>query len=327
MIRRVKEPELLRVNEPVLTKALVGRINDYSEVVSFSAQASIYVKVYFATSEADEYPSGNLLIRLQRPEKIRMLVTAPSPLTRNVADMTSDGEQFRLAVYYPADKRAFIHGSNLRDYKRMNEKELQDSADPRLRNAGALANLRPQHVTDAFLIKPIREDGHTQFFREELTQLEPDDRAGKKGRMVRRTYYVVYVIDRQSDGKNALRRKFWFDRTKEGTPLVRQQTFENGEGKLGSDIFYVGDFKFGGGRKAWPRTTVIQRLNDGYSISVEIEPDTLEINTELPSTAFVLENTERMKEVDLDEPGKADARGSKTQATSAKPIQKRLQPQ
>ncbi len=326
-IRRVKEPELLHVNDPIPTKTLVGRINSYSDVETFSAQSSIYVKAFFGASDAAEYPAGNLSIRLQRPDRIRMLVTAPAPLTRSIADMTSDGKQFRLAIYYPTDKRAFIYGSNLGDYKRMNEKELKDSADARLRNAGALANIRPQHVTDAFLVRPIKDDGRTQFFREELTQLEPEDRAAKKGRIVRRTYYVVYVLDRLDDGKNALRRKFWFDRTKAGTPLVRQQTFENGEGKLGSDISYIGDFAFDGNKRSWPGTTVIERLNDGYSISVEVDSETLRINSELPSTAFVLENYEQMKAIDLDEPGKAEAESQrKRPSPSAKRAQKHLRP-
>ena len=70
-IRRVKEPELLHVNGPIPTKTLVDRINSYSDVVSFSAQSSIYVKAFFGASEANEYPSGNLSIRLQRPDSIR----------------------------------------------------------------------------------------------------------------------------------------------------------------------------------------------------------------------------------------------------------------
>lgn len=311
-IRRVKEPELLHANEPLVTGTLVDRINSYAHLTSFSGQASIEVKVYFATSASDKYPAGNLLISLQRPEKIRMVVTAPAPLTRDIADMTSDGSQFRLAVYYPTEKRAFIHGSNLGDYKRINEQDLKEASDPRLKNAGALANIRPQHVTEAFLIRPIVEDGRTDFFREELTQLEPFDRADKKSRLVRRAYYVLYVLDHHDDGKSALRRKFWFDRTRPGTPLVRQQTFENGGGKLGSDISYTGTFNLSGAQKSWPTTTVIERLNDGYSLTLELDPDSIQINGELPPTAFRLENVQQLKEIDLDQPTKAEADRSKT---------------
>jgi len=319
---------LLHANDPLATNVLVDRINSYSQLVSFSAQSSIEVKVYFATAASDKYPAGNLLISLQRPEKIRMIVTAPAPLTRDIADMTSDGSQFRLAVYYPTEKRAFIHGSNLGDYKRINEQELKETADPRLRNAGALANIRPQHLTEAFLIRPIAEDGRTDFFREELTQLEPSDHADKKSPLVRRAYYVLYVLDHHDNGKSALRRKFWFDRTRPGTPLVRQQTFENGGGKLGSDIFYTGEFKVNASQKSWPTTTVIDRLNDGYSLALELDPDSIQINGEMPATAFRLENVQQLKEIDLDQPTKAEADRSKDhQPPPNKNLQKRLHPQ
>jgi len=46
----------------------------------------------------------------------------------------------------------------------------------------------------------------------------------------------------------------------------------------------------------------IKRPNDGYEIWMVLDPDTVEVNLELPSTVFVLENKENLKDLDLDQP-------------------------
>lgn len=311
-IKKVTVAEVLPTQTQMTTEELIARIDSYGRVDTFSAQAGFLVRNYFTGKEnkAEEFPEANGAIRFRRPENIRMLVTAPI-VNSKVADMVSDGASFRLAIYFPKDKRQFVHGANLSDLDRMAADELKKIKDPQLAEAGGLINMRPQHVTDAFLIKPTPASGRADVFREEVLMEEADDRPGKKGRKVVRSYYVVYVLDRSDKGESELRRKFWFDRTRQGTPLVRQQTFENGVGRLASDVWYSDWFKVGGTNWEWPGRVVVDRRQDGYRIELTLEKDSVEINSELPGTTFVLENTEGLKDVDLDAPRKASVTNSR----------------
>jgi len=296
---------VLAVQAPLTTDELIGRINAYSEINTFAAQAAnVVVRNYFTGvgTKADEFPAASGLIRFQRPENTRMRVTF---LGKKIADMVSDGQEFRLAIFYPDDKRRFIYGSNLKDIERMNVQEIQEKKDPRLKEAGGLINMRPQHITDSFLIKPITPNARNDVFREEVRQVEPDSRPGKKNRMVERTYYVVYVLEHGGNGQVKLRRKFWFDRTMPDTPLVRQQTFDNDEGKLASDVMYLDWFNVPNANRKLPGRVIIDRRSDGYQLEIELEKDTVEINAELPDPTFKLENTDRLEELNLDAPRKA----------------------
>ena len=303
-VKKVKVNELLPVNAPVSLDELVGRINAYSEINTLAMQVNnVVVRNYFTgkKTEAEQFPAAAGLLRFKRPENTFMRV---SFLSKKIADMASDGKQFQLAIFYPEDKRHFIHGSNLKDLDRMGKQEVQQSKDSEISRAGGLINMRPQHITDAVLIKPISTDERHDVFREEVQATEPDMRPGKSGRMVEKTYYVVYVLERGEEGQTKLRRKFWFDRTQPGTPLTRQQVFENGEGRLASDVKYTDWFKLPNSNRQWPGVVTIDRLNDGYQLELELAKDSIETNIELPPTTFQLDNDEHLEELDLDAPRK-----------------------
>lgn len=303
-IRRVSVNALLRVNDSVTTDELINRINAYSKTQTFAAQADVTVRNYFTGegSKADEFPAASGLIRFQRPENTRMNVKFYGA---RVAEMVSDGQKFRLAVFRPENKRRFIYGSNLTDIERMNVQEIQQTNDAQLTKAGGLVNMRPQHITDSFLIKPITDADRPNVFREEVRQVETDTRSGKKNRLVERSYYVVYVPERGENGQLKLRRKFWFDRSQAGTPLVRQQTFENGVGRLASDVTYDEWFSVANSSSLWPRHVVIDRRNDGYRLDLLLVKETVEVNAELPTTTFTLNNDEKLEEINLDEQHKS----------------------
>jgi len=248
------------------------------------------------------------LIRFKRPEETRMNVTF---IGAKVAEMVSDGRSFKLAMFRPQDKRRFIYGSNLTDIERMNAAEIKETKDSQLSKAGGLVNMRPQHITDSFLIKPISDTDRPNAFREEVRQVEADTRPGKKNRLVERSYYVIYVLERGENDQLKLRRKFWFDRSQTGTPLVRQQTFENGVGRLASDVTYSEWFTPAKSSTVLPRHVIIDRRNDGYRLDMKVVVDTVEVNEELPSTTFVLENTEKLEEINLDAPHKATTEPTK----------------
>lgn len=234
-----------------------------------------------------------------------MRVSFPLPgYSKEIADMVSDGQSFRLALYYPDDKRRFIKGSNLKHLERLDAEELSEKKDPDIKAAGGLVNMRPQHFTESFLIKAVGRDEHSVVFREEVRQTEPHPT--KKNQSVQRPYYVLYVLE-QENGRSKLRRKFWFDRSQEGAPLVRQQIFENGEGKLAGDITYSEWFQLADSQVRMPRKVRIDRQNDGYRLELTLEKDSAEVNVELPETTFVLENKKNLAEVDLDAPRNASA--------------------
>jgi hypothetical protein len=322
-VKKVKVNELLPVNAPVTLDALVGRINSYSEINTLAVQVqNVVVRNYYTgkKTEAEQFPAAAGLLRFKRPDDTRMRVTF---ISKKIADMVSDGKQFRLAIYYPDDKRRFIHGSNLIDIERMNAQEVQQSKDTQISRAGGLINMRPQHITDSFLIRPISNDERHDVFREEVHATEADTRVGKTGRMVEKTYYVVYVIERGEGGQAKLRRKFWFDRTQPGTPLTRQQVFENGEGRLASDVKYSDWFNLPNNNRQWPGLIIIDRRNDGYRLELELAKDSIETNIELPPTTFQLNNDENLEELDLDAPRKdlrpKNAAGDATVDKQSKP--------
>ncbi|HWP44557.1 MAG TPA: hypothetical protein VNO14_15025, partial [Blastocatellia bacterium] len=62
-----------------------------------------------------------------------------------------------------------------------------------------------------------------------------------------------------------------------------------------------------GTNRRWPAKVVVDRRNDGYRIELTLVEETVEINLELPGTTFILENTEGLKEVNLDAPRKLQA--------------------
>jgi hypothetical protein len=303
-VRKVSVNELLPVKDQLSSEQLINRINAFSKIQTFSAQSDVTVWNYFTgdQAKADEFPQATGLIRFKRPEETRMNVTF---IGARVAEMVSDGQKFKLAMYRPQDKRRFIYGSNLTDIERMNAGDIKETRDPQLTKAGGLVNMRPQHITDSFLIKPITEVDRPNTFREEVRQVEADTRTGKKNRLVERSYYVLYVLDRDEKGQMKLRRKFWFDRSQTGTPLVRQQTFENGIGRLASDVTYSDWFAAQDSTSNLPGHVIIDRRNDGYRLDLRLIPQTVEVNAELPTTTFTLENTERLEEINLDAPRKA----------------------
>ncbi len=309
-IKHVTVAEKIAVNPPVSVDDLVNRINSFREIQTFGAQGTIVVRNYFTgkDNKADEFPGASYVIRLKQSESIRLNVKAPF-IGKKVAEMATDGDRFQLAIFYPDEKRQFVYGTNVNEITRMSKVE---SKDPTLLKAGGLLNMRPQHYTDAFLLKPI--GGDFEVFREEVLQDEADTRPGRKNKRVNKSYYVLYVIERNKTGENKtiseLRRKFWFDRNQSGTPLARQQTFE-ADGKLASDISYMTWLGVPNTDKFWPEEIIVDRRNDGYQITLILERDSIQINPELPDSAFRLENTENLKEVNLDEPRKAEPEAKK----------------
>src|SRR5262249_48638737 len=152
-IRKPPIARILDVQASIEPDELVARINSFNQIKTLACQTDLEVTVYLKEKDnATQYPAGSAALRLERPENIRLLVNAPIAGNK-VADMTSDGQKFRLAVYYPKDKSGYFFGTNSL-HPTMTEEQIKENKDQRLREAGTLVNMRPQHITEAFLIDP-----------------------------------------------------------------------------------------------------------------------------------------------------------------------------
>jgi hypothetical protein len=294
-VRTVKVAKPLPVEAPLTLDQLVERVNALVGVERIQATVSLQFRDLRDSTQGKnkEYPAADGIIVLSRPEMIRLRIKAPF-VGKKIADMVSDGTKFEVAVYYPDDKRQFIVGSNAGRYKRVEVGMRTD--DPALQQAGALANIRPQHLTDAFLLKPLLLDApNGVYFLDEAKETE---RGTKKTGDVVRTYYVLTVLERVGAGPEArVVRRLWFERSRQGTPLAKQELYEDGH--LATSIRYDSYVAIEGGRQ-WPERVSIQRVDDSYSVDVIFEPKALTINGEVPDEAFHLENDEKLPVVDLD---------------------------
>lgn len=298
-VRSVKVPVVLPVEGRLSLDALVARVNAQSHIEHVQATVSLQFRDLrdAGRGKNKEYPAADGILVLSRPELIRLRIKAPF-VGKTVADMVSDGTRFRLALLYPESKRKFVIGSNAGKYRRVDD-DMQ-TEDQTLQQAGALANIRPQHLTNAFLIQPVSLDTpNLIYFLDETQQVEHDTRPGaKKGAEVVRTFYVLTLLERIGDGPQArVTRRLWFDRSQPGTPLARQELYE--DGALATSIRYSSYAAVEGG-SLWPERVVIERTRDTYSVEVIFEPKALALNGEVPEQAFQLENTENLEEIDLD---------------------------
>ncbi len=218
--------------------------------------------------------------------------------------MTSDGEHFRIAILKGDEKyHRFVRGTNQAVYPKLDE-DGEGTARKGKRNTeaqavNALSNLRPQHLTDALLIRPI--DLHAQgliYVQSEFYQSEKDPSSQSKKRVVR-GYYFLDELQHFENGSAHLRRRFWFDRVG-GVKLARQQTFDE-KGTLVTDVSYGESKKFGDSNSLMPVQIGLTRPQDHYKITITYQaPESVTVDHDYPPEVFVLENKWGLREVDLD---------------------------
>lgn len=306
--KRVDVVPFLPPSQTATLDELVQRINVWSEIDSLVLRVDLRFETVeqAEAGEGRQYRTAQGRLLLSRPEKIRLNIEAPI-LSANIAEMASDGERFQLLIH-PPDYRAMIVGTNSSSY-RAEAQKLDE--DPELKKAGPLVNIRPQHFSDAFLIAPIPvHEPHTVAFLTEERVEEPDTRPGAgKDASVRKSYYVVTVLRL---GRDAPRARFWFDRN-EDLPLSRQQVY-GADGSIEADVRYS-DYlpPQGDSGHRFASRVHIERPYDDYAITVNVKPDGIQVNRELPDRAFVLSAPEEwgdtLRRVDLDERGESTSCG------------------
>ena len=308
--RKVAVTPLLGPLKDATTSELIAEVNRHASVRSIRGKIDIQIEdTSFAESGlAEKYRTADGTVYLQRPGKIYLRIQAPFVGT-NIAEMTSDGERFRVAVLQGDEKyKRFVKGTNNADYPKL-EMETQRPGEKRGkgkngdRTVSALSNLRPQHFTDALLISPIqpRTDSGLVYARSEFYQEEDDTRAdGKKGGRVVRGYFLLDELAPGGETGARLVRRFWFDRVG-GIRLARMQTFDRA-GLLDSDVSYKEPKNFGeDGRLVLPSRVELTRPHDRYKLSVIYQsPEAVVFDREYESQVFVLENKWPLPEFDLD---------------------------
>jgi hypothetical protein len=288
------------------TPQLITMVNKLVEAKSIRAKVDIqFEDTSFATSGvAEKYRTADGEIIVQRPGKVYLIVRAPF-VASDIAQMTSDGEHFRIAIFRGDEKyKRFVRGTNSAAYAKLdgtNDTATSGKSKNEAQTVKALSNLRPQHLTDAVLIRPI--DTHAQglvYARSEFFQSEKDPASKKR---IVRGYYFLDELQTQGEGSARLLRRFWFNRVS-AVQFARVQTFDD-DGVLTTDVVYS-DFKpVGEQNVTLPTKISLTRPQDHYEISLTFQsPESVVLDKGYQPDVFVLENKTNLPEVDLDAPKK-----------------------
>ena len=208
----------------------------------------------------NKYTDVKGFILLQKPSNLRLLGQAPVVRT-NIFDMVSTGDEFRL--YIPS-KRKFIIGKNT--FRRPAKNSLE--------------NLRPQHILEALIVPPIDPEHETTYRRSTTSRTEL------------KRYYVVNVVEPQSQKHIIPRRNIWFDRA--DLNLVRVQFYEP-DGTCTEDVEYSAYHDFEGIH--YPTHIEINRPEDDYELTLTIDKATF--NEPIAPEKFDLKRPEGVEVVNL----------------------------
>ena len=308
--KQVETEKLLTPLSDANTSDLISIVNKLVGVRSIRGRVDIqFEDTSFATvGIAEKYRAADGSITLQRPGKVYLIVQTPV-IPSDIAQMTSDGDYFRIAILKGDEKyRRFVKGTNNAVYPKLDMDGAPDtSVDKKVKSnseaktVNALSNLRPQHLTEALLISPI--DGHASgvlYAQSEFFESEKDPMKSDSNKRVVRGYYLLDELQPGADNSARLLRRFWFDRVG-GIRLARLQSF-NEKGALINDVTYGPLTKFGAeGNAEMPAKISLTRPQEHYKITITYQaPESLVLDHDYSADAFVLTNKWNLPEVDLD---------------------------
>jgi len=211
--------------------------------------------------------AGYILVR--KPEMLRMRVLVP--VVRNtMVDMVSNGQTFALAI--PPRSKFFV-GSN---------------RQPSKPSPQALENLRPQHISDALLLKPVDPEKEIAVL-ENTTEIVKDPKSHKDAEQ---SAYAVVVIDKDATGYY-LSRRVIFSRT---DLLPHEQYLYDRRGGLATYAHYENYSDYNGIQ--FPGIVSIQRPNEGYAITISMVK--VDMNAPLTDEQFVLTQPPGSQLINLD---------------------------
>src|SRR5262249_34246085 len=214
--KTVGVPKLLTALAKADTSKLIAEVNRLDTVNSLHGKLDIqFQDNSFATEGiAEKYRAADATITLQRPGKVYLIIQF---LLVDIAQMTSDGEHFRVAVLKGDDKyRRFVKGTNSAVYGKFDADgnataSQTDQQKTEKVTVSALSNLRPQHLTDAFMIRPIEQNSSMVYAQSEFFNEEADTRSqARKNSRVMRGYYLLEEFSMATPGEAKLMRRLWF---------------------------------------------------------------------------------------------------------------------
>jgi outer membrane lipoprotein-sorting protein len=272
---RSSHPVKMRTSTATLKDAtleqLVAIINDNAEKLkTMKATVDIDSSVLEEKkNRVKDNPQVAGLILVRKPEMLRMRIYVP--VIHNVmADMVSNGRSFELASPI---KSKFYVGSN--------QQPVKPSPQP-------LENLRPQHISDALLLKPIQE-GKEIAVLENTTEVVKDPKTHKD---VEQMAYTLVVIDNDSAGYY-LSRKVVFSRN---DLLPHEQSIFDRQGRLVTFVRYENFTDYSG--ISLPAIVSIQRPIEGYGITISMVK--VDVNVPLTDEQFVLTQPPGSQLINLD---------------------------
>lgn len=289
-------PKLLTPMAEAKFDDLIKQLRPFTELQSLRT-SQVYLR-FLDAEMSKQYPEAEAIMFLQRPDKVRLIIQAPLVKT-TYADMVSENNRFRVAIYNPSEYRRFLLGTNDADYSVWKAKLGKDKRS-------ALAEARPFHFTEALMMRPLGlSDSRFAYGIEEALVEEPDIRQGaKRGARVMRSFYVISELELPSSGQGSsrVRRRFWFDRTN-GARFARQQVFDN-QGALATDVSYLNYAKLIEDRPdLWPSVIWVNRPHDSYSARLTFNEGKFAVDpTDLAPATFTLENKDGLRVIDLDKP-------------------------
>jgi len=308
-VKQDRETARLLKTEDAEQVELIKEVNRFARVNSMRAKMDLKFEdnsfAEFGMKESYRNADGEVVV--QRPGKILLKVQIPI-IHSDVAQMTSDGDTFRVAILQDGGTgkfKKFVKGTNSADYSKLQKSfTLTDPGVDKSAKQGvnAFANLRPQHFTDAMLVRPT-DDGNV-YTQSSIFQIEQDTSVERKSpvRTVMRGYYLLDEFAKQTDGSLKIARRFWFDRVG-GIRLARQQIFD-AKGEIESDIIYgqEGNLTGSGNYNNLPLQITVTRPKEKYAMTLKYQsPEAVTIGTAFPDAAFVLQNSWNLEVVDLDQ--------------------------
>ena len=311
--KKVQVPQLLAPLAQADTARLIAEVNRLATTQSIRGKVDIeFEDTSFAeVGIAEKYRQADGTVTLQRPGMIYLVISVPF-IARDIAQMTSNGQTFRVAVLEGDQKyRRFVKGTNAATYEPLEVNGKPPQGDNKKRSSmtenetvTALSNLRPQHLTDALMINPIPDSAQSglTYVQSEFYLEEPDSRPrAKKDSRIVRGYYLLEEITPAVSGQARLQRRLWFDRYN-GIRLARIQSFDE-HGRLITDVSYLDEKPFGeSSQVTLPSKVQITRPLDRYKLSITYQaPADVDINRPFQPEAFTLENRWQLPEVDLDQ--------------------------
>ena len=243
--RTVRQAEMPSVIKSATAEELVQSVNRQCQAIN-----SLSASVEFQATEGGPrkgrektYTSFSGYILLRKPEAVRVIGLVPVLHTR-AFDMASDGNTFKLLIYYPHDH--VIEGSDT---------VTKESLNP-------LENLRPRIFFDSLLINCIQPDDLVTLTTD--TEYKPDPKSKK---LMVDPQYDLTVVRRKPDSQELIpQRVIHFSRV--DLRIVQEDIYDP-EGSIQTQAIYGPMQEFG--PQTFPGTITIKRPLEEYQIVITVQ--------------------------------------------------------